>query len=101
MFAPHLIPFRYKKWQARGEAGQRKVQNKKETIQGLFKKEMGLLVDKVKPGGGGKANDGNTARRFFKNDRESARITDVNEDLIRKFYVILQSSSSGFELNID
>jgi hypothetical protein len=27
---------------------------------------MGLLVDKVKPGGGGRSNDGNTARRFFK-----------------------------------
>jgi hypothetical protein len=62
---------------------------------------MGLLVDKVKPGGGGTSNDGNTARRFFKNYRESARINCVNEDLIQRFYVILQSISSGFELNIE
>jgi hypothetical protein len=90
-----------KKLQARGEEDQRKVQNKKETIQDLFKKEMGLLVDKVKPGGGGTPSDGNTARRFFKNYRESARINGINKDLIRRFYVMLQSISSGFELNIE
>jgi hypothetical protein len=89
-----------KKWHARGE-DQRKVQNKKETIQDLFKKEMGLLVDKVKGGRGGTSHDGNTATRFFKNYRESARITGVNADLIRRFYVILQSISLGFEVNIE
>jgi hypothetical protein len=40
-----------RKWQTRGEEDRRKVQNKKETIQDLFKKEMGLLVDKVMPRG--------------------------------------------------
>jgi hypothetical protein len=53
------------KWQARGEEDQRKVQNKKQANQDLFKNEMGLLVDKAKPGGSGTSNDGNTARRFF------------------------------------
>jgi hypothetical protein len=53
-----------KRWQARGE-DQRKVQNKKETIHDLFKKEMGLLFDRGKPEGGGTSNYGNTARRFF------------------------------------
>jgi hypothetical protein len=62
---------------------------------------MGLLVDKAKSGGSGTSNDGNTARRFLKNYRESARITGVNEDLVRRFYVILQSISSGFELDIE
>jgi hypothetical protein len=62
---------------------------------------MGLLVDKVKPGGGGTSNHGNIARRFFKNYRESARMNGVNENLIRRCYVILQSISSGFELNIE
>jgi hypothetical protein len=62
---------------------------------------MGLLVDKAKPGGSVTSNDGNTARRFFKNYRESARITGVNKDLIRRFYVILQSISSGFEISTE
>jgi hypothetical protein len=60
---------------------------------------MGLLVDKGKPGGSGTTNDGNTYRRYFKNYRESARITGVNEYLVRRFYVILQIISSGFEIN--
>jgi hypothetical protein len=51
---------------------------------------MGLLVDKVKSGGDGTSKDRNTARRFSNNYRESARINGVNEDLIRRFYVILQ-----------
>jgi hypothetical protein len=38
---------------------------------------------------------------FFLNYRVSARINGVNEDLIQRFYVILQSISSGFELNIE
>jgi hypothetical protein len=54
-----------KKWQVRGEEDQRKAQNKKETIQDLFKKEMGLLVHKVKSGGRGTPEDRNTARRIF------------------------------------
>jgi hypothetical protein len=33
--------------------------------------------------------------------RKSARITGVNENLILRFYVILQSISPGFELNIE
>jgi hypothetical protein len=90
-----------KKWQARGEEDQRKLQNKKQAIQDLFKNEMGLLVDKAKPDGRGTSNDGNTATRFFKNYRESVRITGVNKDHIRRFYVILKSISSGFELNTE
>jgi len=41
------------------------------------------------------------ARRFFKNYRESARITGVNKNLMRRFYVILWSISPGFELTIE
>jgi hypothetical protein len=88
-----------KKWQSRGEEDQRKVQNNKQAIQHLFKNEMGLLVDKAKPGKSRKTNDGNTARRIF--NRESARITGVDEDFVRRFYVILQIISSGFEINTE
>jgi hypothetical protein len=35
---------------------------------------MGLLFDRGKPEGEGTSNYGNTARRFFKNYRESVRI---------------------------
>jgi hypothetical protein len=47
------------------------------------------------------SNDGNTARRFSKNYRQSNKITGVNKNLIVIYYVILCSISSGFELNIE
>lgn len=69
-------------------------------MQNLLKNEIDLLVNKVKPGGSGTSNNGNTARRFSKNYRQSARITGVKENLILTYYVILHSISSGFKLNI-
>ena len=38
---------------------------------------------------------------FFLNYRESARITGVEENLLRSFCIILRSISSGFELNTE
>jgi hypothetical protein len=61
-FLEYLLHISYlleiKSWQAWGEEDQRKVQNKKETIQDLFKKEMCLLVETGKPEGGGNSKDG-------------------------------------------
>lgn len=44
--------------------------------------------------------DGNTARRFFKNTSVSASITEVEETLIKRFHVILQTMSSGHDVNV-
>lgn len=49
--------------------------------------------------GCGSTNDGNTARRFFENYEESALITGLNKDLIYRFYIILQTISSGFAID--
>lgn len=70
-------------------------------IHNLLKNKMNLLVDKVMHGRSGTSHDRNIARKFFKNYQESARITGVNKNLMRRFYVILQSISPGFELNIE
>ena len=72
---------------------------KKQEIQQQFRNEMGLLVDQVKPGGSGTTNDGNTARRFFQNYEDSARITGINVNLLKRCAVILQTLSSGFAIN--
>lgn len=63
------------------------VETRKENIQMGFKKELGLIVDKPKPGYGS-TNDGNTARRFFEHSRISASITGVDENIIHRFYII-------------
>ncbi|XP_050295677.1 uncharacterized protein LOC126735653 [Anthonomus grandis grandis] len=58
----YKLPIR--QWQARGEDNKQKVAEQKKKIQEAFRLEMGLLVDKPKPGFGS-SNDGNIARRFF------------------------------------
>lgn len=61
---------------------------------------MGLLIDVVKQGHGS-TNDGNTARRFFASPNVTAEITGINEDLIRRFSIILVAISSGYQLDTD
>jgi hypothetical protein len=60
---------------------------------------MGLLVDVSKPGGSGTTNDGNTARRLFSDPALSAGITGLDETLIHRFAIILQTISCGFAVN--
>lgn len=86
------------KWQAR-KTEDKEAQKKKLAIQEGFKKELGLLIDMPKQGFGS-TNDGNTARRFFENTSTSARITGLDEELIRRFHVILQTISCGEAIDI-
>ena len=88
-----------KKWQARGSKDKEATENRKKIIQKGFRQRLGLIVDQPKPGYGN-TNDGNTARRFFENASISAVITGVDEDIIKRFHVILQAISSGHEINV-
>jgi len=72
----------------------------KRIIQKGFRLQLGLIVDRPKPGYGS-TNDGNTARRFFENTSISATIIGVSESLINRFHVILQAISSGHNIKYD
>lgn len=89
-----------KKWQVRDAADKANVKQRAADIQKRFKNEMGLIVDKPKPGYGN-TNDGNTARRFFKNPEQSAEITGLDVNLIKKFDILLRAVSSGYDINIE
>lgn len=82
------------------EAKKAKIEETKKKIQAEFKAKLFLLVDMPKPGYGS-TNDGNTARRFFENYEKSALITGLDKDLIYRFYIILQTISSGFTVDND
>lgn len=71
---------------------------KKTYVQWKFREELGLNIDKSKPVSGN-TNDGNTARRFFQNYQCTSEITGIDEQLRKRFYVILQvmSSSRGID----
>ena len=63
-----------KTWQARGEENKKLYETTKKVIREKLKNQLGLIVDKPKPGYGN-SNDGNTARRFFENADVSSSIT--------------------------
>lgn len=74
------------------------VEENKKRIQSEFRKHLSLIVDKPKPGYGN-TNDGNVARKFFQNSQLSATITGIDQTLIQKLYIILQTISSGFKID--
>jgi len=55
---------------------------------------MGLIID-VPKHGSGTSNDGNTARRFFQDPQLISMITDINQSLIERFSIILQTIACG------
>ena len=93
----YRLPF--KKWQARGEENKKLFAENKKQIQDQFRDRMGLLVDMPKVGFGN-TNDGNTARRFFKDPTSSSNITGVNYELIYNLGIILRVISAGQKINI-
>lgn len=90
----------FKKWQARG-TNTVAMKTRKSLLQERFRREMGLIVDKVKPGGAGTTNNGNTARRFFANPALSSSITGIEESLIWRCSVILRTISSNYKINLE
>ena len=58
-------------------------------------------MDKPKVGGFGSTNDGNSARRAFENVKKFSEITNVDEELIKKFKTILICISSQYQINLD
>ncbi|XP_029164495.1 uncharacterized protein LOC114935764 [Nylanderia fulva] len=87
-----------KKWRVNSDEEREIVETRKSIIQRGFQTQLGLIVDRPKPGCGS-TNDGNMARRFFENSTTSATITGVSGSLINRFHVILQVISSGFEID--
>ena len=85
---------KFKKWSARRPEEKIIMEESKKRIQLMLKQNLGITVD-VPRQGSGTSNDGNTARRFFRNWKTVAEITEVNEELIYKFFIILQVLSCG------
>lgn len=87
------------KWAAKEPQDNMAMKETKKSIQEEFRKQMGLYID-IPQQGSGSSNDGNTARRFFRNPETTSKITGVNENLIRRFGIILQTLACGRKINI-
>lgn len=88
-----------KTWAVTSEKNKREVEERKKAVQAAFRSKMGLLIDVVKQGKG-TSNDGNTARKFFANSKLSSDITGLDEHLITRFSILLQTIASGENINI-
>ena len=88
-----------KTWQARADNKQ-KMKARKIQIIDKLKQQLGIIVDQPKPGYGS-TNTGNTAKTCFANYKISAVVTGFDEFIIYRFYVILQTISSGYEIDVD
>lgn len=89
----------FKEWAARSNQHKEMLQSRKKNIQDKFKDELNILIDIVKQGSG-TTNDGNTARKFFEFPDKTAAITGLDEEIVRRFAVILQAITSGEKIDI-
>lgn len=88
-----------KKWQVR--ISEKDIINeRKKKIQNEFRQKMSLLVD-IPMAIAGNTNNGNTARRFFSQPNLASEITGVNEEMIKRFGVILRCMACGYEVNVE
>lgn len=92
------LPFR--KWSARNDEDKATMKETKIRIQEQFRKKMALYVNVPKQGTG-TSNNGNTARRFFRDPETISSITDIDENLIRRFDIILQTLACGKQIDAD
>ena len=60
---------------------------------------MGFFTDCPKNGGSGRSNHGNTSRCAFVGNEQTAEILGIDYNLKFRFYIILVTLSSGYEID--
>lgn len=85
-------------WAVKTEDDKTSMIKQKNEVQTKFRTRTGLIVD-VPRQGSGTSNDGNTARRFFRDPEVTAEITKVDVRLIKRFSIILQALACGRKIN--
>ena len=65
------------------------IKERKAEVQQKLKAAFGVVKDKPKPGGSGNTNDGNTARRLFRNSDLFAEATGIDATLIHYLHILL------------
>ena len=66
-----------------------------------MKQQLQLFIDVSKSGGSGISNNGNTGRRFFENAQIVSSITGFDLHLMKMIHVVLQTLSSGLQIDPD
>ena len=88
-----------RKRSVRDPAEKLNVEQAKKKVHDNLKRTMGLCVDEPRAGGVGNSNDGNTARRAFREAAQFAACTGLSEDIITRIHVALQAVTCFFPLD--
>ena len=89
-----------KKWRTGNEREKAEVSERQRLVRRRLRDEMQLVVDQPQSGGSGTTNDGNTARRAFKDVRKFSEATGVDVKLLQRFAVILSALSSSSTIDV-
>lgn len=90
-----------KRWRVYDPMQKAQVEQRKLKIQSELFHRMGLRVDFPNPGGAGSSNDGNTARRAFKDHETFDEILGIDKEVLRRIRIILQTISHNFPIDPD
>lgn len=83
----------FKVWQVKGPVQQQLKKKRQDAVKKALEEQMGLLVDCVRAGGAGTSNNRNTARRAFSDPLKFAEILGIDENLVKRFRIILICTS--------
>ena len=87
-----------KQWRVSSEQDKIKVASRKKEVHDRFHAELGLKVDEPKQGSGN-TNDGNTARRAFKDEEIFAEICGLDKSLVHRIHMVLIAISCKLPLD--
>ena len=76
------------KWRVSSDKDKELVAKQKQEVHDKFKSQLGLKVDEPKQGAGN-TNDGNTARRAFKEEQIFAEICGLDESLVHRLHIVM------------
>ncbi|XP_069995615.1 uncharacterized protein [Penaeus vannamei] len=92
------LAYHLKRQSVGGKVSKSIMAKDKERIQSEFKRHLGINI-RLLSQGRGNTNCGKVARRFFSDPIKCSAITGVDEELIRRFSVLLFALNSGYTVN--
>lgn len=76
------------------------IENRKTSIKQQLRDSLGIYIDRIVQGKG-TSNTANVGRTFLKNYKIVSEITEVDEKLIKRFYIIMVTLSCGRTINFE
>ncbi|KAE8739180.1 hypothetical protein FOCC_FOCC015321 [Frankliniella occidentalis] len=100
LFVSYRIGTNRKSYQKYTDEQAKAVSLREKEVRQKVKENLNITVDKVVRGSG-TSNTGNTARKFFDEPRITAEATGLDETLLHRLSVILDTLASGLDIDVE